>query len=153
MTGDRPARDSLRPAYEATRYLIHLEDGVLEVRIGRRSARLDALLHHFGTAVAVIVTAENPASRVLPAAENAARNAELRERLAALGFATLPHTAECDPAAGPWPAEHGFVVPGLDRTAGLLIAAAFGQYAIVTLGRRRPAELAFTTLADVHHRP
>ena len=137
--------DALIDAYTATDFvLFDSGDGEVVVNVGRRSAAFDRVLASRGAETAVIVTAYNPRSVVLPDVENRARH----ERLAA-----LLEARGCDYALGEgrdptghWTAELECVVFGISVEAGLEIARAFGQNAIVFIRRGAAPELAYPKL-------
>src|SRR3954451_19510506 len=126
MTGH--ARAALRPAYLATRYLVHHAGGTVEARIGEPAPGLDALLAATGAARGTFLTADNPGSEQRSAAANAAAGRRLAAALAAAGYRTLPHEGVALDDA--W-RERGFFVFGLGGDEALRWAERFGQYAIV----------------------
>ncbi len=65
--------DALLAAYGRTTFVADTPRGRLSLRVGRRSAELDALLAAHGVATWAYVTAFNPGSRLLPGEANAAR--------------------------------------------------------------------------------
>jgi hypothetical protein len=133
-----PLRDDLAAAYRAATYRLELADGALDLRIGEPSPRLDAFLAAAGTERAAIVTAENPGSRPLPAAENASRTERLGARLAAAGARVV--AAESRAADGGW-RERSFLVLGLEEAAAVELGRAFDQAAIVVCEHARPPRL------------
>ena len=74
----------LRAAYRASDYVA----AGVTVRVGRRSAAMDALLQAHGSRSAVFVTAWNPYSRKMPPGWNARMQTALLDRLRR--FRTLP---------------------------------------------------------------
>jgi hypothetical protein len=121
---NRPIRAFLRTRYEVP--------GVT-VRIGRRSAGMDALLARHGARQAGFITAWNPRSRRMPQGWNLRMQARLRQaargRVLAEGFGR---------GAG-W-AEHHLLVRGDPRRLRVL-ARRFRQWAIVAAEAGRPARL------------
>lgn len=126
---------SLTAAYRAAHYRV-FAPAPFVLRVGEPSAALDALLDSHSTTTWAFVTACNPSSRVLTAAENAERVKQLREVLA--GFVTYPG-ASADPAGG-W-VEESVLVLDIGREEAVRVAAAFGQNAILNGVRGGPAEL------------
>ncbi|MFT4046920.1 MAG: DUF3293 domain-containing protein [Solimonas sp.] len=129
-----PAHAALARAYERARYRLHLPDGDCESRIGAVDHAADARLRAAGCRSHwLFITACNPYSRRLPAADNAARTAALRRHLAKQGWRFVEAVAS--DAHGAWP-EPGFGVFDADDTALRRLAESFGQNAIVraTLG-------------------
>ncbi|MGK9235998.1 DUF3293 domain-containing protein [Inquilinus limosus] len=141
---DLAALIRLLEAYRDTRYLFTADGAEHEVRIDRRNPDAEAWLAGRGVAGAGFVSADNPGSRLAPAAENAVARQRLAEAVRRRGFDAVPHTgAGLD---GAWPPEQGLLV--LDMSAADLVALAeeFGQNAIVWFGPGRPARLAPTRL-------
>lgn len=127
MTRALPPR--LRRAFLATVY----EAAGVEVRIGRRSPAMAALLARHGVRRAGFVTAWNPLSRRRPEGWNRRMQARLRQ--AARGRLL----AEGHGRAGPW-AEAHLLLAGDPRWLAVL-ARRFRQWAIVTLAPPGPARL------------
>jgi hypothetical protein len=119
----------LRAAFARTDY----EAGGIVVRIGRRSAPMDALLRAHRLRSAGFVTAWNPFSRPMPRGWNARMQARLREaargRVLAEGWGT-----------GRGWAEHHLLLAGDPRRLRVL-ARRFRQHAIVMVAQGRPARL------------
>ncbi|MGK7868536.1 DUF3293 domain-containing protein [Falsiroseomonas sp. E2-1-a20] len=117
-------------AFLRTRYEV---PGVA-VRIGRRSAAMDALLARHGVRQAGFVTAWNPRSRRMPEGWNLRTQDRLRQaargRVLAEGFGR---------GAG-W-AEHHLLLRGDPRRLRVL-GRRFRQWAIVVVAAGRPARLA-----------
>jgi hypothetical protein len=122
-------RPALRAAFRRTGY----EAGGVLVRIGRRSAPMDALLRRRGLRAAGFVTAWNPFSRPMPLGWNRRLQAGLRQ--AARG-AVL---AEGWGRGRGW-AEHHLLIAGDARRIAVL-ARRFRQHAVVTVSPGRPARL------------
>lgn len=137
------AQSALEAAYRATVYRVTPTDGVsFDLRVGRRSAPLDALLGATGQTTWCWLTAVNPGSRRLGARANAARLAALDRDLAALPLAVVAGVA-LDPA-GRWPPEPSRLVLGLDAEGGRGLALRFGQRAFLTGELGGPAHLEWT---------
>ena len=138
--------DVLIDAYRATDFvLFDTGNGEVVVNVGRRSAMFDRVLATRGAETAVIVTAYNPRSVVLPDAENRVRHQQLIALLEARGhdFAL----GEGRDPTGHWKAELECVVFGITVEAGLDLARAFDQNAIVFVRRGQAPELAYPDLA------
>jgi hypothetical protein len=105
------------------------------------SPRIDVLLDRHGATCAVIVTAFNPRSRVLPPAANAARHRALVRLLEERGVAFLYGEGR-DPG-GRWVAETECIVFGISLGEGLEIARRFEQNAVVFIERGRAPRLEF----------
>jgi hypothetical protein len=125
-------RHSLLRAYRATRYRV----GGAEVRIGRRSPAMDAVLLSLGAREAAFITAYNPFSRVMPPGWNLRMQARLavtlRRRLVLPG----------DGSWRRWSEAH-MVVFGDSRPTRRL-ARQFRQYGVVLVRIRQPAYLVMT---------
>ncbi|MBS1190225.1 MAG: hypothetical protein H6R10_2017 [Rhodocyclaceae bacterium] len=119
----------LERAYRATAYRVFLSGGALDLRIDAPCPALAAWLQAQGVAEWAILTAANPASRQLPAQENAARQAELECALLEDGFE--PFAGENIADAGNWPAEESCFVSGITRSEAVALALRFGQNAMV----------------------
>jgi hypothetical protein len=137
--------DALIEAYTATDFvLFDTGDGEVVVNVGRRSAGFDRVLELRGAETAVIVTAYNPRSVVLPDVENAARHARLTALLEARGHDYA--LGEGRDPTGHWKAELECVVFGIRGEEGLEIARAFDQNAIVFIRRGAAPELLYPEL-------
>lgn len=126
----------LAAAYRATLYRADCADapgGFLLVRIGALHPPVDSWLDRVGVDCWAYLSAENPASRRLPAEANAQRSAALRQALEHGGKPFLPGLAIADD--GNWPSETSFLVGGLGEAAASRLAAQWGQNAFVH-GRR-----------------
>ena len=114
-------------AYRAAHYRI--TDLAVTLRIDALHPELDKwLLEHDYTQWSFL-TAVNPRSRLLPAEENAARQAALQNRLRTAGYRLFP--AQATDPAHEWPPEPSFWVPGLRRNEAVVIARHFEQHAFV----------------------
>jgi hypothetical protein len=134
----------LLEAYRDTRYLFAADGAEHEVRIDRRNPEAEAWLAGRGAGGAGFVSADNPRSRLAPAAENAAARQRLAEAVRRLGFDAVSHTgAGLD---GAWPPEQGLLVIDLPVAELLALAEEFGQNAIVWFTPGQPARLVPTRL-------
>ena len=137
------ARDRLRAAYEATAYRVDAGPrGPFVIRVGERSAAADALLADAGVDCWAYVTACNPRSVALSAADNAALMTRLTHVVSAR---RLAHVAGV--GAGPdstWPPEPSLFVLGLPVDEAVALARDFDQFAIVCGRRGEPARLVWT---------
>jgi len=116
-------------AYRATRY----EACGIAVRIGRRSAAMDAVLRGLGSRCGGLITAWNPASRRLPDGVNRRRQRRLAECL---------RRTRCVGAQGHlrhWREEK--LLAAADPRLLAVVGRRFGQSAIVVLQVNRPARL------------
>ena len=142
LTGVPP--DLLR-AYRATEYVAYDGDAASGVRIGARSAALEAILARHGAASGTFVTAWNPRSQQATEEANRAAAERLAEAVAALGLTALPHRGVPDDATA-WTAEEGLFVLGLGEAEAITLAERFGQNAVVRIEPGAPAQLVRTGL-------
>jgi Protein of unknown function (DUF3293) len=148
MTGDEHSGlpRELESAYRRTNYRVSYGGDAIDVRIGGRNPTLDRVLDQEGWENWVIITAFNPRSVRLPLAENEERGRQLRNELVLRGL-TFCRCQAIDPE-GDWPAENGFLVPGLNIEAAAEIARRYDQNAIVFGEFRGPAELHVVTVTN-----
>ena len=138
--------DALIEAYRATDFvLFDTGGGEVVVNVGRRSAAFERVLAARGAETAVIVTAYNPRSVVLPDAENQARHMQMTALLEVRGYDYA--LGEGRDPTGHWKAELECVVFGIPVEAGLELARAFDQNAIVFIRRGAAPELVYPELA------
>ncbi len=148
MTDSESADDAARAqgatlerAYMATAFVADAPGVRIEIRIGRCHPELDALLAGHGVHAWAFVTAWNPASRLLPDAENAARQRQLRDDLAALCLTSFPGRGV--PDRGDWPPEASLLVLGLAEDDARRLGRKHGQNAVVIGKRGEAARLAW----------
>jgi len=110
----------------------------IEVRIGQANTQLDRLLDSYQTSCWAIITAYNPASKILPEAENIARQAALVKQCSQYPQLVTEHIAE---PADSWPIERGVCLMGITKEAALELAVEFEQNAIVFGRQGASAEL------------
>jgi hypothetical protein len=120
---------TLLRVYRRTRYTA----AGITLRIGRRSAGIDALLGRLAARDAVLVTAWNPFSRPMPDGWNRRMQARLRERLR--GWRTL----SAEGGLGCWQEDHLLVIAPLPPVR--VLGRLFRQNALVAIRRRAPARL------------
>ena len=125
---------SLLAAYTATAYRIGypVDGGGLrhfDLRIGQvHEAFRDGLQQRQVTAWAIL-TASNPASRLLGLAENRLRQQQLQRCLSASAYSVFPGVNLADDPG--WPPEATVLVLHQSLVAAARFAARFGQYAFV----------------------
>ena len=115
-------------AYSQTHYGVRGASR-FSLRIGRHSAPLQALHTTHNVHCSAYITACNPYSQPLTAAQNAARHAALLRVLRRQGLAWLPGVGRH--LAGNWPGERSMLVLGLGLDAASVLGIAFRQNAIV----------------------
>ncbi len=124
-------------AYEKTRYEVPELD--LAIKVGSTCPKLDHFLENTGKASWAFISAGNPRSSLLPAADNAHRHAELKQRCSSYRC----YEGLGVPADGDWPAEQSLLVIGISRDSARTLGSHFQQNAIVFGTRGTPAELIF----------
>lgn len=136
--------ERLKAAYEAAVYRVDAgPGGPFTIRCGVPSPDADALAAAAGAESWSYVTAANPGSVPLAAADNAARMHRLETILRRRGLAFYRGTGGAGGAN--WTPEPSLLVVGLDEPAALALAREFGQLAIVTGRRGEAARLAWTS--------
>lgn len=118
-------------AYRRTRY----KAGNIDIRIGRRSPAMDAVLTAYRVREAVLITAYNPCSRRMPLRWNQRMQVRLSQALGR--YATSPATG----TLRRWSEAHVLVLHDVRPIRRL--ARRFRQNCIVVLRPRQPARLYF----------
>lgn len=129
-----PITTRLTRAYRRTSYTA----GSASIRVGQRSARLDAVLDRLRARNGGFVTAWNPLSRRMPPGWNRRMQRALAGRIRRLPFV---------PGVGvgrSWSEEHVFIAAGPNRLR--VLARLFRQRAIVVVRRGQPARLGLLSL-------
>ena len=129
----------LEAPYRATAYRVYLPGGTVEIRIGEVNGQLDAFLAAAKARDWAFISAVNPASRILPAEENAKRHAGLCHDVGVAGLSGFPGEALAD--AGDWPTEAGLLILDMDEQAAREAGRRFGQNAVVWGARGEPSRL------------
>lgn len=119
----------MKQAYEACLYRVFLPQGPVDVRVGEPIPALDAWLEAWGCTCWAILTAHNPRSRWLTAAENQQRQFELEQSLRELGLFFLPGE-NMDPK-GHWPLETACLILDLSLADAESLAQRFEQNAFL----------------------
>jgi len=133
----RRVNPELDRAYRSTSYQVMVPgEPPLELRIGVRSAGLDALLTRWGSERWAFITGWNPASRLRSPEENRARQAELVEAVIAGGWRHYPGAGVPDRAG--WAPEDSLLVLDISRAEAVALGRRFGQRAIL-VGRNGEA--------------
>lgn len=131
-----PVPAELWQAYLSARFEVDVGGGShVVLTVGQPASGLDS--HWQDNIEAFIVTAHNPYSQLLSAAENQRRGNALLEQVRAEPYSFLP-TAAVDAAndtAKKWPDESGVLIFGATIPAAIQLAAEFQQYAIVRVPR------------------
>lgn len=114
----------------------------ITLRIDQVNPELDAWLASQGETCWAYLTAANPGSNALAAADNAVRQEALVARLTAQGRPFLLGESLADD--GEWPAEPSLLVAGLDESAARILATEFGQNAFLAGVRGQAVKLCWT---------
>ena len=130
-------RPRLLRAYYASDYAV----GAAVVRIGRRSAAMDALLVRLRARTGVFVTAWNPLSRRMPAGWNDRMQRRLSERLRR--YVSLPASG----SLRHWHEAHMMVLA--DPRQVMRLARVFRQRGVVLVAQYRPARLVLLDWSDM----
>lgn len=138
MMEESELEETLLEAYRATHYEV-FPPAALTLRVGRRCDGLAALMEQHGVGAAAYVTACNPRSQALPAAENEARCAALLAELVAEGYTCL--AGEGRHPDGGWTPEPSLLVLGLEREAALALGRRWEQNAVLWAGPDAAPEL------------
>ena len=129
----------LLAAYLATTYTARLGELEVRIRVGSRCPRIDRELAERNLSCWAYLTACNPGSQPLPAAENRDRQQALRCAVHDGGWACYPGAGV--PDASTWEPEESLLILGIQRQPALQLARRFGQLAIVWGARDTAAEL------------
>ena len=133
--------EDLWTAYLAARFEVYLATGeTLVLTVGEPAVGLNR--YWLDASEGYIITAHNPLSQRLAAAENAEREALLVKRVNEDNYRFL-RTAAVDVSSNAkekWPDERGILLFGATLCTVLRLAAGFQQYAIVRVPRKGPIE-------------
>lgn len=131
-----PLDPSLRAAFQATAYELHLEGQTLSLRIGVPSPILDALLVARGVRSVTCLSAHNPDAQAASPEANAAALTALWRFIEAQGWQAVRHIGR--PDRGDWQPEEGAAIFDLSLMDAHVLAQRWGQLAFVTyrLGER-----------------
>ena len=138
---DQPS-EALLAAYQATTYTARLGESEVRIRVGSRCPRIDRELADRNLNSWAYLTACNPGSQPLPAAENRDRQQELRRAVRDGGWACYPGAGVPDTTS--WKPEESLLILGIQRQPALELARRFGQLAIVWGTCDAAAELLFS---------
>ena len=129
----------LLDAYLRTSFEASTPVGRVTIRIGKRSAEVDALLHKNDVSEWAFITAYNPASKELTSEENQKRHTELEADIRESGLFCFQGEGIGDNPE--WPPETSLLILGLARDAAIEVGAKYGQNAIVYGRLGQAAEL------------
>ena len=131
--------EELLAAYLATTYTARLGELEVRIRVGSRCPRIDRELAERNLSCWAHLTACNPGSQPLSAAENRDRQQALRCAVHDGGWACYPGAGV--PDASTWEPEESLLILGIQRQPAWQLARRFGQLAIVWGTRATAAEL------------
>ena len=131
--------EELLAAYLATSYTARLGELEVRIRVGSRCPSIDRELAERNLSCWAYLTACNPGSQPLSAAENRDRQHTLRCAVHDGGWACYPGAGV--PDASTWEPEESLLILGIQRQPALQLARRFGQLAIVWGARDTAAEL------------
>jgi len=121
----------LLSAYQQAEYCVPLAHRELVICIGRVGQGLNELLAAHDVASAAFITAANPGSQRLTAAQNSIRHRALLADVRATSLTYIEGEGR-DPQ-GAWPAETSLLVLGLNQSEATRLASAYQQNAFVYL--------------------
>lgn len=127
-----PPDGALLAAWRNSEYRVETASDRLVLRIDQHNPDLAALMQAEGISNAAYITADNPFSRVVSEADNAAARQRLQARLNAEGWRWLPGLG-IDPTGDPT-GEHSLLVLGIALDDAIKVGREFEQHAILTIG-------------------
>jgi hypothetical protein len=128
---------ALDAAYRATAYTAETPAGLLIIRIGESNTALARLLVAHHVTSWAYLTAHNPGSAQLSAAENDLRQSELRSVVRQSGYVFFEGAGIGDG----WPPEASLLVFGMSAKEAAALGSRFGQLAVVIGELGAPARL------------
>jgi len=144
---------SLLESYLRTTYRVTELAPPVDIRIGEPCPALDALLDLHTARSWAFITAWNPGSKKLGAAENQRRQAALEAEVKQGGTvfyrgAGIPDDATSafrlpSSSSAPWEPEESLLIIGMDREQAVKLGKKYAQAAIVAGDRSAPAQLVF----------
>lgn len=121
--------NELEAAYRATSYRVFLPGGCCELRIDQVSETLRCWLETAGACAFVVLTAHNPGSKKLGLEANMERQSGMEVFLLEKHYEPYAGENVADDAS--WPAEESCFVTDMTLLDAKVLAARFGQNAIV----------------------
>lgn len=132
---------ALAESYRRTTFRVTETELPIDIRIGSRCPKLDALLNGHQTDSWAFITAWNPASKKLDIAENRRRQSTLEAEVRERGYTVYRGAGVPDDEG--WEPEESVLVVGINREEAVKFARRHGQAAIVAGRRGANAELVF----------
>ena len=136
----------LEAAYTQAVYRVDAKPAPFFLRVGEHSSDLERWLAARGARSFAFISAANPGSQPLSAAENEDRHRRLIEQVSAAGLPAIE--GESYAAAGGGWRERSLLIAGLAREAAIALAREFGQVALLWGEAGGPVELQFTARAN-----
>ena len=130
---------SLIQSYRKAIYRINAANSHIIFFIDKENPDLDNLLEMHDVRTAALITAHNPLSQEMGAAENTHAHETLLEELRTAGHRWL--VGEGADPDGQWLPETSIMVLGIDEAAANTLAAQFGQNAYVWIAAGAPPSL------------
>ena len=126
-------------AYQNAYYQVWHDEGIFELKIGVKSRALCELFLRTKTETSIFITAFNPLGVMHSEIENKLFQTKLRYDLEAIS--NIIYDGEGGDLSGEWPAEHSYLVMGIDRSTGIKIGNKYEQNAILWVGSDHVPEL------------
>ena len=132
-------KEELEQSYRNTTYSVFIEDKQYDIKIGNPIPQVvNDLVNK--EKFAMVITAWNPRSHLLPLSENNIRNKELKSKLE--HYTVFKSMGQGDGST--WPAEESFFILGMSIEAAKVLASEYEQYAFVLCEHDKSASLIFT---------
>jgi Protein of unknown function (DUF3293) len=135
----RGRSSTLEAAYLATTFRVEAPGGKIDIRVGHKQPKLDALLLQLGATEWAYVTAWNPGSRLARADQNTFAQDELLRLVRDRGFAFYEGLGIPDIEG--WAPERSIWIARIGRREAIELGRQFGQNAIVLGSLSGVAEL------------
>jgi hypothetical protein len=133
---------SLIQSYKATTYHVNIAGDRVEFFIGKFNPELDSILNQHDARTAAFITAHNPHSQIVSAAENACAHEMLLKELQATGYRWLAGYGT-DPDRE-WPPETSILILAIDQPGATALATQLDQNAYVWIEAGTPPALILT---------
>ncbi len=115
--------------YRATAFRVETPDGPIDIRVGERHPRLDALLSRHNAIAWAYITAWNPRSQPLSADQNALAHHKLIQIICERDFGF--YEGDGIPDTEGWAPERSVWIADIGRREAVALGVQFGQNAIV----------------------
>ena len=115
----------LAKAYRETSYVIHGEDGDIQLKVGQPSLELATLMRKHGVKSAALLTAFNPHSILLTTEANVRNHNSVIADVQSLGLKSI--SGEGGDPSKLWPSEPSILVLGIPLPGAEILADRYGQ--------------------------